>query len=440
MVTFITIFKKYSIFATLLFLTLLILPLLTNASPHGVQEILVTISLFLRDIIIPILFSIAFLFFIINIVRYFILESANEESRKKAKSSAGYGIGAFVFLLTLWSLIAILIQGIGIESGESLCPDYLQGICDTISSPGVTVGIFPGSTIGGGSGGGTGGGGGGGTEGSGGGTGGGNNNLNFSGSSELIFGTGKDNTAFVTYTGEPRARYGVPILAQNASCISGVNTLLLANTIETSQAGYILYKNIYGATRWENITDLHAKNHLSYDADVISHLIQAGATDIHIINTHPDVRSEDFGLNILDGHGPSAADMRAICAIDYTNITFVTIDWRGVWKMTRQNDTCPYTPSDINILPIIETYLTLATLDPADRKRELEQYLRVSITPNQYKEYFSNLDLNTLDSLTKEEILALSNVHQANVNISIEHIHRITNQQNQSADIFCDTF
>ena len=114
-------------------------PLLTLAASDNIQGYLVTISLFIKYVLLPFLFGIAFLFFIYNIVRYFIIESNSDSGREKAKRSALYGIAAFVFLFTLWGLITVLVQGIGIEENESLCPDYLknslgENVCKNKSS------------------------------------------------------------------------------------------------------------------------------------------------------------------------------------------------------------------------------------------------------------------------------------------------------------------
>ena len=436
---------------TLLSIALFTLPIFVYASSGTIQEFIVTISLFIKFILLPFLFGVAFLFFLINIVRYFILGSASEDGRAKAKKSALYGIAAFVFLFTLWGLVTVLVEGIGIEgrnNNESLCPDYLKnsfggGVCGNIDSKTGNGSSFPKGTYTNSGGisshGNTGSGlnsGGNNNTGSTGtnsrGTVGGNTtNPNFSGLAELIFGTGKDNAVFTSYTGAPRALYQVPTIAENASCIDGVKTLLLANRIETTQAAYVLYKNSSGATRWKNITDLNAKNNISYDKDTLDSIHQTPATDITIIHTHPKIRAKDFRLT-MEGQGPSAADMRAMCINNDTSITYAVIDWDGVWTLTQKSDTCPYSTAVINKLPIIETYTALASLEASTREDELTKYLNVSITPSQYKTHFSNIDKTTLSSMTPEELFDLSTSFQNDSHIELQYA--------KSAEVFCSEF
>ena len=72
---------------------------------NSLQAFLAQIILFLNYVIIPLLIALAFLFFIWNAFRYFILESNSEEGRTKARRLALYGIG--------------------IDREQSVMPDYI---------------------------------------------------------------------------------------------------------------------------------------------------------------------------------------------------------------------------------------------------------------------------------------------------------------------------
>jgi hypothetical protein len=85
---------------------------------------------FIHSTILPLLFSIALLFFLINATRYFIIEGADSGGRERAKELALYGIGAFVFLISIWGIVNMFVNGLGIANDRSICPDYLDSWCN----------------------------------------------------------------------------------------------------------------------------------------------------------------------------------------------------------------------------------------------------------------------------------------------------------------------
>lgn len=403
-----------------------------------VQNLLVSLSLFIQNIVLPLLFSIAFLFFLVNMVRYFILGGASETQREKAKRSAIYGIAAFVFLLTLWGLVSILVKGIGIENNSSACPDYLGDFCGNTQKGAIKAGSFPisgNSNFNGGSN-----------------TSGtrntytsttntavaeknttstGGNNSRVTGLAELIFGTGKDSATFTNYLGTPRALSSSPTISPNATCKDGLTTLTLANRTETSQAAYVLYKNSDGTTRWANVTDANSTNHISYDADELTALLSAENSNLHVIHMHPRTRSESLDLT-MESHGPSTADMKVMCANNTTDITYGIVDWGGIWLTQQQDDTCAYSTAAQAKLPIIETYAALASIEASQRQDELAQYIQSSVTPSQYKDHFSKINSNNLDSLTPEQVLDLSLSQQTYASTTVTY--------SKTVDAFCADF
>jgi succinate dehydrogenase/fumarate reductase cytochrome b subunit len=74
---------------------------------------------FISGVLIPFLFGIAFLIFVINAVRFFIIQSNNEDGREKAKSLITYSVLAFVFLIVLWGIVGVLVSSLGLE-----CTNY----------------------------------------------------------------------------------------------------------------------------------------------------------------------------------------------------------------------------------------------------------------------------------------------------------------------------
>lgn len=98
-------------------------------SSYSLQGYLIAILRFINIVLIPFLFSIALLFFLVNAARYFIIKGDDDGERAKAKSLALYGIGAFVILVSFWGIINMFVSGLGFDEDAPICPDYLQGWC-----------------------------------------------------------------------------------------------------------------------------------------------------------------------------------------------------------------------------------------------------------------------------------------------------------------------
>ena len=104
------------------------------------QTLLLGFLDFLTGTIIPFLLVIATLFFVWNVTRYFIIGGANQEAQEKARSFALWGILAFVFIVSLWGIVMLVVNGLGLDN-RSIAPDYmcengLGGNCrDTLDVP-----------------------------------------------------------------------------------------------------------------------------------------------------------------------------------------------------------------------------------------------------------------------------------------------------------------
>ncbi len=81
---------------------------------------------FLSDTVIPFLLGIAFLFMVINGVRYFILGSTSEDGRDKAKALAIYGVLAFVIIIIFWGIVNLLVDSIGLGGETQPDQDYVK--------------------------------------------------------------------------------------------------------------------------------------------------------------------------------------------------------------------------------------------------------------------------------------------------------------------------
>ena len=108
--------------AYLLGAALVVTPFFAHA--QGVQQFLTNFTLFIGNVLIPFLFGIAFLFFVINAVRFFVIQSSNEDGREKARKLIMYSILAFVFLVVFWGIINLLTASLGLGGCTTPMNDY----------------------------------------------------------------------------------------------------------------------------------------------------------------------------------------------------------------------------------------------------------------------------------------------------------------------------
>ena len=94
------------------------------AHAQGLQGFLTNFTVFVGGVLIPFLFGIAFLFFIINAVRFFVLESSNEDGREKARKLVTFSVLAFVFLVIFWGLINLLASSLNLDGCTAPISDY----------------------------------------------------------------------------------------------------------------------------------------------------------------------------------------------------------------------------------------------------------------------------------------------------------------------------
>jgi len=91
----------------------------------NIQEFLTNILVFFNTTLLPAIIAFAGFFFLVNVLRYFIIGGANEESQQKARTLATWGIAALVFIVSLWGIVNLLVSGFGFTGAFSRTPDYL---------------------------------------------------------------------------------------------------------------------------------------------------------------------------------------------------------------------------------------------------------------------------------------------------------------------------
>ena len=93
---------------------------------NDIQSFLSAILDFFNGVLIPFLFGVALLIFLYNALRFFIIGSSNPDDKESAKRLAIYGILGFVFLVSLWGIINLLVFGLGFNRQATITPDYIN--------------------------------------------------------------------------------------------------------------------------------------------------------------------------------------------------------------------------------------------------------------------------------------------------------------------------
>lgn len=91
----------------------------------NIQTLLINVLQFLNWVLVPFLIAIAFLVFIWNVVRYFIIGGANSEDQDRARSLAVWSIAAFVIIISFWGIINMLVWSLGLNGRGAIIPDYM---------------------------------------------------------------------------------------------------------------------------------------------------------------------------------------------------------------------------------------------------------------------------------------------------------------------------
>lgn len=104
---------------------------------ESLQEFIIAIGIFINNVLIPLLFSLALLFFIFNSLRFFVLGSHDQAGRDSAKRLALYGIAGFVLLVSIWGIVNFIAGGLNLQNDDAILPDYKNYMKET--SGGSTV-------------------------------------------------------------------------------------------------------------------------------------------------------------------------------------------------------------------------------------------------------------------------------------------------------------
>lgn len=385
----------------------------------GIAEFITAFGFFLNRQIVPLLFAFAFFFFLYYVARFFILDRANEKDREEAKQRALWGLGAFVFFVSIWGIVNLLVAGFGLQRSQSLCPDYLGSYCGDIDLRGGTNNPFAGTgsprleffdgaiSIGFSNRGGS----------------------NFqafdpndggfvafqpgndttvrttatessTGIVELMYGTNRDDAGFDFGSTAPAAANSVVTIDPAAQCINGITALQTSARFETLQAAYAYRRTVNGETGWTNLTNRSTENFVAFDANFLNTTRPVAEHRTALVHTHQQSMLDNLNFS-GSGYAPSANDMRLLCDGVNDDAQIVVVDGRNVWVIDSVGATCPRRAVDDENLEIISVLAQLSVTDTNVRNDALSELLSTDRVPSRAQDTlaaYSDIDLRTLSS------------------------------------------
>lgn len=95
-------------------------PFLAFAQTTNIFNLYQTIAQIINGVLVPLVFAVAFLIFIINVVRYFISEGA--EGKDEARKLIIYSVIGFAVMIGVWGLVNILLATFNLNQAAPQLP------------------------------------------------------------------------------------------------------------------------------------------------------------------------------------------------------------------------------------------------------------------------------------------------------------------------------
>jgi hypothetical protein len=88
-------------------------PLLALAQFGGINTFIERVVQFMNNVLVPLIFAIAFLVFLWGMFQTFILGGGDETKQAEGKQKMMYAIVGFVIMVSLWGIVNLVANGLG---------------------------------------------------------------------------------------------------------------------------------------------------------------------------------------------------------------------------------------------------------------------------------------------------------------------------------------
>ncbi len=85
---------------------------------------------FIDQYLVPLIFALAFIVFLWGIFKYFFIGGGSDESRNEGKQFIMYSVIGFVIMLSLWGIVGIISNSLGIDKDTRPCLPTFGGKCN----------------------------------------------------------------------------------------------------------------------------------------------------------------------------------------------------------------------------------------------------------------------------------------------------------------------
>ncbi|MEK9161024.1 MAG: pilin [Patescibacteria group bacterium] len=95
---------------------------------------------FIDSVLVPLIFSVAFIIFLWGVFRFFIAGGEDKEKREEGKKFVLWGVIGFVLMFSLWGIVNLIINSLGFDTEHKPMLPLFGG------QAGYQAGIFGGPT------------------------------------------------------------------------------------------------------------------------------------------------------------------------------------------------------------------------------------------------------------------------------------------------------